>query len=216
MSSLSLAMLALSRQSSQKRQIKKQSVFLPFCTRGTIRVCVFLVFSFRGPSARYSVFWCRIVAFILRVPSRPLLILSRFSELGTCNFVKHDEWDWSDPKTLLGVLSPPLSGGRPLLAVNRSSRGWPACCRQATPGKLGCGLPLRGHSGPGQSVRASVLLSRVLTEAGVTPAKNLRGPAPLAASPTQPVSEVWQGTCRTRCVQGTWGADTHARKLTTY
>ena len=46
-----------------------------------------------------------------------------------------------------------------------------------------------GHRGPGQSVRASVLLSRVLTEAGVTPAVHLRGPAPLAASPTQPVRE---------------------------
>ena len=34
-------------------------------------------------------------------------------------------------------------------------------------------------------VRASVLLSRVLTEAGVT----LRGPAPSAASLTQPVGE---------------------------
>ena len=41
----------------------------------------------------------------------------------------------------------------------------------------------------GQSVRASVLLSRVLTEAGATPAVHLRGPAPLAASPTQPVRE---------------------------
>ena len=31
-------------------------------------------FVFCGPSARYSVFfWCKIVAFILRVPSRPLL-----------------------------------------------------------------------------------------------------------------------------------------------
>ena len=46
-----------------------------------------------------------------------------------------------------------------------------------------------GHRGPGQSVRASVLLSLVLTEAGVTPAVHLRGPAPSAASPTQPVHE---------------------------
>ena len=35
--------------------------------------CFFWVFSFRGPSARYSVFWCKIVAFILGVPSRALL-----------------------------------------------------------------------------------------------------------------------------------------------
>ena len=78
----------------------------------------------------------------------------------------------------------------------RAARCWPSAgllvggqlaCRQVTPGKPGCGLPLRGHRGPGP-VRASVLLSRVLTEAGVTPAVHLRGPAPLAASPTHPVS----------------------------
>ena len=40
--------------------------------------------------------------------------------------MKHDDWDWSDPRTLLGVPSPPLSGSRPLLAVSGSSRGWPA------------------------------------------------------------------------------------------
>ena len=60
----------LSRPRPAERQNEKASVFLPF---GTIRVCFFFVFSFRGPSARYSVFWCKIVAFILRVPSRPLL-----------------------------------------------------------------------------------------------------------------------------------------------
>ena len=43
--------------------------------------------------------------------------------------------------------------------------------------------------GPGQSVRASVLLSQDLTEARVTPAVHLRGPAPFAASPTQPAGE---------------------------
>ena len=37
-----------------------------------------------------------------------------------------DDWGWSDPGTLLGVRSPPLSEGRPLLAVSGSSRGWPA------------------------------------------------------------------------------------------
>ena len=37
-----------------------------------------------------------------------------------------DDWGWSDPGTLLGVPSPPLSEGRPLLAVSGSSRGWPA------------------------------------------------------------------------------------------
>ena len=82
-----------------------------------------------------------------------------------------------------------------------AARCWPSAgllvggqlaCRQVTPGKLGCGLPLRGHRGPGP-VRASVLLSRVLTEAFVTPAVHLRGPAPLAASPMPPVSE--SGKC---------------------
>ena len=33
-----------------------------------------------------------------------------------------DDWGWSDPGTLLGVPSPPLSEGRPLLAVSGSSR----------------------------------------------------------------------------------------------
>ena len=95
---------------------------------------------------------------------------------------------WSDPGTLLGVPSPPRG----------AARCWPSAgllvggqltCRHVTPGKPGCGLPLRGHRGLGQSVCASVLLSRVLTEAGVTPAVHLRGPAPLATSPTHPVSE---------------------------
>ena len=97
--------------------------------------------------------------------------------------VKHDDWDWSDPWALLRVPSLPLSGSRPLLAVSGSSGGWPARCRQVTPGKLGCGLPLRGAQGTGQSVRASVLLSRLLTEAGVTPAVHLR-------------TRVWCGWCR--------------------
>ena len=47
--------------------------------------------------------------------------------------------------------------------------GGQLACRQVTPGKPGCGLPLRGPSGPGP-VRASVLMSRVVTEAGVKPA----------------------------------------------
>ena len=58
--------------------------------------CVFFVFSFRQPSARYSVFWCRIVAFILRVPSRPLLpfwaehdFFAFFFRAGTGNFVNN-------------------------------------------------------------------------------------------------------------------------------
>ena len=69
-----------------------------------------------------------------------------------------DDWGWSDPGTLLGV-----QPSAALLVGGQIAR------RQVTPGKLGCG--------PGP-VRAAVLLSRVLTEAGVTPAVLLRGPAP--------------------------------------
>ena len=78
-----------------------------------------------------------------------------------------------------------------------AARCWPSAslpvggqlaCRQITPGKPGCGLTLRMYRGPGP-VRASVVLSRVLVEVGVTPAVHLRGPAPSAASPTHPVSE---------------------------
>ena len=84
------------------------------------------MFSFRGPSARCYVFWCKIVAFILRVPSRPLLpfwaehaFLTLFQSWGTCNFVKHDDWDWSDPRTLLGVPSPPSFGKPPTAGCQR-------------------------------------------------------------------------------------------------
>ena len=90
--------------------------------------------------------------------------------------------------------------------------GGQLACRQVTPGKLGCGLPLRGHRGPGP-VRASVLLSRVLTEAGVTPAVHLRGPAPLAASPMPPVSESGRVLAELAVSSWAWGADTHARKI---
>ena len=78
---------------------------------------------------------------------------------------------------------PPAAGRQRVFSWVASSQ-----CRHVTPGKPGCGLPKRWHRGLGP-VRASVSLSRVLTEAGVTPAVHLRGPAPLAASPTHPVSE---------------------------
>ena len=60
-----------------------------------------------------------------------------------------------------------------------------------------------GAQGTVAVCRASVFLSGVLTEAGVKPAVHLRGPAPLAASPTQPVGGL-VGACRTRSIQGTW------------
>ena len=80
--------------------------------------------------------------------------------------------------------------------------------RRVTPGKPGCGLPLRGYRGPGP-VRASVHLSRVLTEAGVAPAVHLHEPAPLAASPTHPVSEFV--VAELVVSSWAWRADTHAR-----
>ena len=105
-----------------------------------------------------------------------------------------------------------------------AARCWPSAgllvggqvaCRQVTPGKPGCGLPLRGHRGPGP-VRASVLLSRVLTEAGVTPAVHLRGPAPLAASPAQPVSESGKYLQNSPCPAGRGEQTPTPVKLATY
>ena len=134
-------------------------------------------------------------------------MFSPFSELGTCNFVKHD-WDWSDPRTILGVPSPPLSGGCPLLAVSGSSRGWPARVSSsrtwearmwsAIAGVLGTGAvcsrlspPVRGpHGGRGYTCR--------------TPP----WPAPLAASPTQPVGEFV--VAELAVSSWAWRVDTHA------
>ena len=158
----------------RKAKSKKQFVFAVLHTRHHPRVCFFFGgFSFRGPSARCSVFWCKIVAFMLRVPSRPLLPFC--AEHAFLAFFRAGDLQFFEARRLGLVRLQGLSGSHRLLAVSRSSRGWPACCRQVTPGKLGCGLPLRGHRGPGQSIRASALLSRVLTEAGVTPAVHLRG-----------------------------------------
>ena len=82
----------------------------------------------------------------------------------------------------LGLIRPrdpsPSLGGRPLLAVSGSSCGQLAVSSHVL--WIVCGrLPLREYRGPGP-VRASVLLSRVLVEAGVTPAVHLHGPALLA------------------------------------
>ena len=48
-----------------------------------------------------------------------------------------NDWGWSDPGTLLGVPSPPLSVSARCWPSAGSSRGWPACCRQVTPGEPG-------------------------------------------------------------------------------
>ena len=117
----------------------------------------------------------------------------------------------------------PFSVSRHLLFL-LAARCWPSAgllvggqlaCRQVTPGKPGCGLPLQGHRGPGP-VRASVLLPRVLTEAGVTPAVHLRGPAPLAASPAQPVSESGKNLQNSPCPAGRGEQTPTPVKLATY
>ena len=107
-----------------------------------------------------------------------------------------DDWGSSDPGTLLGVPSPDPLGAASCWPSAGLPVGGQLACRRVTPGKLGRGLPLREHRGPGP-VRAAVFLSRVLTEAGVTPAVHLRGPAPLAASPTHPAGKAgkyWQNS----------------------
>ena len=102
-------------------------------------------------------------------------------------------------------------GTHTLLAVSGSSRGWPACCRQVTPGKLGCGLPLRGAHGSG------AVCSRLSPsvpgphESRVAPAVHLRGPARSAASPTQPVGESGKVLAELAAPKWTWGEDTHSR-----
>ena len=170
--------------------IRERSVFL---TRGGVaRVEFVWCFPSAGHLRATLFFCCKNRCFYARRPWLLFLaehaFFSPFSELGTCNFVKHDDWDWSDPRTFL-VSRHPSFGEPPTAGCQRvfssvasllsSSHTWEAWTR----------LPLRVHRGPGQSVRASDLLSRVLTEAGVTPAVHLRGPALLAASPTQPVGE---------------------------
>ena len=112
-----------------------------------------------------------------------------------------DDWGWSDPGTLLGVPSPPLSEGRPLLAVSGSSRGWPACVSSSHTWEARMWSAIAGTRDQ-RPVRASVLLSRVLTEAGVAPAVHLRGPAPLAASPMQPASESGRDLQNSLCPAG--------------
>ena len=92
------------------------------------------------------------------------------------------------------------SKGRPLLAVSGSPWGpaevsshvlWIVCGR----------FPLRGYRGPGP-VRASVHLSQVLVEAGVTPAVHPHRPAPLAAPHHNPYSARLARNRRTGCNRG--------------
>ena len=87
----------------------------------------------------------------------------------------------------LGLIRPFDPSWCPVTLSQRAARCWPSAGLRG--GQLAvsshvlwivCGrLPLRGYRGLGP-VRASVLLSRVLVEAGVTPAVHLHGPAPLA------------------------------------
>ena len=78
------------------------------------------------------------------------------------------------------------SKGRPLLAVSGSPWG-PADVSSHVLWIVGGRLPLRVYRGPGP-VRASVHLSQVLVEAGVTPAVHTHGPAPLATPHHNPYS----------------------------
>ena len=80
----------------------------------------------------------------------------------------------------------PLSEGRPLLAFSVTSWG-PTRVSSHVLWAVGGRLSWQWYRGPAP-VRASVLLSRVLVGAGVTPAVHLRGPAPLATPPSQSVS----------------------------
>ena len=108
-----------------------------------------------------------------------------------------DDWGWSGPGILLGVLSPPLSEGRPPLAVSRSSRGWPArlSSGHTWEARMWCAI-----AGTGACSRLSPRVSG--PQGGVTPAVHLRGPAPLAASPAQPVSESGKCLQNSRCPDG--------------
>ena len=124
-----------------------------------------------------------------RIALRKLRRIARRHRIGVG---AHNDKGWSDDGTHLGVPSLPLSGGRPLLAFSGSSRGWPACGRQVTPGKFGCGLPLRGAQGTRAVCRASVLLSWVLTEAGVKKAVHLCGPAPISSQSDATRKRAWQ------------------------
>ena len=127
----------------------------------------FLVFSFRGPSARYSVVCCKIVAFLPCASLATFVwggtcMFSPFSELATYNFVNHDDCDWSEPQdtSWCPVTS---SFGEPPTAGRQRVFSWVATFLSSS--HTWETLPLRGRRGPGQSVRASVLLSRVLKEA---------------------------------------------------
>ena len=93
----------------------------------------------------------------------------------------------------LGLIRPWDPSWCPVTLSRRAARCWPSAGLRG--GQLAvsshvlwivCGrLPLRGHRGPGP-VRASVHLSRVLVETGVTLAVHLHGPAPLATPPHNP------------------------------
>ena len=90
------------------------------------------------------------------------------------------------------------SEDRPLLAVSESS--WePACCVVACPLDFAWSLAIAVVQRTEAVCRASVLLSQVLVEAGVTPAVHLHGPAPLATPHHNPHSARLARRRRTRC-----------------
>ena len=193
-------MSRLSQQNRERRNHPRTFCFL--AVRGVAYVQFLLVFPFRAIGAR--LFCCRIVAFVLCVPCCLFglnMHFSPFSELGTCYFVNHDDRDWSDPRTLLGVPSLPLSGSRPLLAVSASSRGWPARVSSSHTWGAQMWSAVAGAQGTGACSRLSPPVPGVHGGRGRT----CRTP-PQACSVSSQANasrkRVWKGTCRTRCVQG--------------
>ena len=88
--------------------------------------------------------------------------------------------------------------------------GGQLACRQVTPGNPDV-VCHRGGTGDRGLFAPQSTCPGILVEAGVTPAVHLRGPAPLAASPTQPIDESGKCLQNSQCQTGRGGADTHAR-----
>ena len=197
---------------------QKKSVFYRFAPAAP-STCGFL-FSFRRPSARYSGFLLQLVAFILYVPccffwaehaffalfqSWRLAIVVKHNILG---LVRPQDPSWCPVTPSFGELS---TAGRQrvfswVASLLSSSHTWEARMWSATAGAQGTGAvcsrlspPLLGpHGSKGHSCRTPPWACSVSRKSDATRTR------------------VWQGTCRTRGVQVTWRADTHARKLTTH
>ena len=135
----------LSRQSSQKIQIKKQFVFFTIVHPRHHPRVFFLVFSFRGPTARCSVFWCKNRCLY---PPRPFASLATF--LG---------WDPSWCTVTPSFVEPPTAGCQRVFSwvasLLSSSHTWEARMWSATGGaqETGGSLFAPQSSCPGSSRR---------------------------------------------------------------